>query len=87
MYRFFCEALKWEGEPVNKEPQKCLALTWFTVHDLPDDIIEYPDANLLGHLGGAPLRCTTGSSAASLCPMGAKRVPITKPRFTDTTCL
>jgi ADP-ribose pyrophosphatase YjhB (NUDIX family) len=46
----FFEALEWEGEPINKEPDKCLALDWFTVHDLPDDIIEYPRAGLLGYL-------------------------------------
>ncbi|MFF3350719.1 NUDIX domain-containing protein [Streptomyces sp. NPDC002779] len=53
---FFFEALTWEGEPVNKQPDKCLALTWFTAHDLPGDIIEYPDAGLLGYLDkGGPL--------------------------------
>ncbi|MFF4315781.1 NUDIX domain-containing protein [Streptomyces sp. NPDC001507] len=26
---FFYEAVEWEGEPVNKEPGKCLALAWF----------------------------------------------------------
>ncbi|GAB2818228.1 hypothetical protein GCM10027073_57170 [Streptomyces chlorus] len=49
---FFFEAEEWEGEPVNKEPEQCLALTWFTVHELPDDIIEYPQAGLLGYLRG-----------------------------------
>ncbi|WP_175400248.1 hypothetical protein [Streptomyces prasinopilosus] len=48
----FFEAVTWEGEPVNKETEKCLALTWFTVHELPDGVIEYPGAGLLGHLGG-----------------------------------
>ncbi|MER7688687.1 NUDIX domain-containing protein [Streptomyces sp. NPDC097610] len=47
---FFFEATKWEGQPVNKEPEKCMALEWFTVHDLPDDIIEYPEAGLNGYL-------------------------------------
>ncbi|GGV02513.1 hypothetical protein GCM10010211_82330 [Streptomyces albospinus] len=47
---FFFEATEWDGEPVNKEPEKCLALEWFTVHDLPDDIIEYPAAGLKGCL-------------------------------------
>ncbi|CQR61790.1 NUDIX hydrolase [Streptomyces leeuwenhoekii] len=47
---FFFEATRWEGQPVNKEPEKCLALQWFTVHELPDDIIEYPAAGLLGYL-------------------------------------
>ena len=48
---FFFEAIEWEGQPVNKEPEKCLALEWFTVHELPDDIIEYPAAGLKGYLG------------------------------------
>jgi hypothetical protein len=50
---FFFEATEWEGMPVNKEPEKCLALEWFTVHDLPDDIIEYPEAGLRGYLDGS----------------------------------
>ncbi|MEU6592806.1 NUDIX domain-containing protein [Streptomyces sp. NPDC046881] len=50
---FFFEALAWEGEPVNREPDKCLALTWFPVHELPDDIIEYPRAGLFGYLDGS----------------------------------
>ncbi|WP_370517110.1 NUDIX hydrolase [Streptomyces acidiscabies] len=47
---FFFEATEWEGRPVNREPEKCLALRWFTVNDLPDDIIEYPMAGLRGYL-------------------------------------
>lgn len=47
---FFFEAIEWEGQPLNKEPGKCLALEWFAVHDLPDDIIEYPEAGLRGYL-------------------------------------
>ncbi|MFE3638161.1 NUDIX domain-containing protein [Streptomyces sp. NPDC059168] len=47
---FFFEATEWEGTPVNKEPAKCLALQWFTDHDLPEDIIEYPAAGLHGCL-------------------------------------
>ncbi|MFJ8082776.1 NUDIX domain-containing protein [Streptomyces sp. NPDC096205] len=50
---FFFEALHWQGHPINREPDKCLALTWFTVHELPDDIIEYPNAGLLGYLENA----------------------------------
>lgn len=37
---FFFEATEWEGEPVNREPGKCLELRWFGVHELPDDVIE-----------------------------------------------
>ncbi|MFJ3309669.1 NUDIX domain-containing protein [Streptomyces sp. NPDC086549] len=49
---FFFKAVKWQGEPVNKEPDKCLALQWFTDDDLPEDIIEYPQAGLRGYLNG-----------------------------------
>lgn len=47
---FFFEATQWSGEPVNTEPEKCLTLAWFTIHELPEDIIEYPEAGLLGYL-------------------------------------
>ncbi|MFD7282161.1 NUDIX domain-containing protein [Streptomyces sp. NPDC059862] len=50
---FFFETTEWQGDPVNKEPDKCLALEWFSTHDLPDDIIEYPKAGLLGYLNGS----------------------------------
>ncbi|MBW8087039.1 MULTISPECIES: NUDIX hydrolase [Streptomyces] len=49
----FFEATQWTGEPENREPAKCLALRWFPVHDLPEDIIEYPAAGLHGYLQGA----------------------------------
>ncbi|MFJ8036017.1 NUDIX domain-containing protein [Streptomyces sp. NPDC096032] len=48
---FFFEATQWKGTPTNKEPEKCLTLQWFTDHDLPEDIIEYPGAGLFGCLG------------------------------------
>ncbi|MFE9559037.1 NUDIX domain-containing protein [Streptomyces sp. NPDC006703] len=47
---FFYVATQWSGEPVNQEPEKCLGLEWFSVHELPEDIIEYPKAGLLGYL-------------------------------------
>ncbi|MFF0746680.1 NUDIX domain-containing protein [Streptomyces sp. NPDC004111] len=46
----FFEATQWQGEPENREPDKCLALAWYSVHELPDDIIEYPAAGLHGYL-------------------------------------
>ena len=49
---FFFEATRWSGEPVNREPEKCLGLEWFSVHELPDDIIEYPEKGLLAYLEG-----------------------------------
>ncbi|MBM9506301.1 NUDIX hydrolase [Actinacidiphila acididurans] len=47
---FFFEATVWDGEPVDREPAKCLALEWFAAHDLPSDFIEYPAAGLRGYL-------------------------------------
>ena len=31
----------WRGEPFNREPDKCYALQWFLLGELPDDLIEY----------------------------------------------
>ncbi|MCA1222561.1 hypothetical protein [Streptomyces sp. 8L] len=50
---FFFEVTEWEGQPVNREPDKCTMLQWFTVHELPADIIEYPAAGLNGYLQGS----------------------------------
>lgn len=47
---FFFVTTEWNGEPVNREPTKCLGLEWFSVHELPEDIIEYPKEGLLGYL-------------------------------------
>ncbi|MEU3461928.1 NUDIX domain-containing protein [Streptomyces sp. NPDC006733] len=49
---FFFLATEWSGDPVNREPTKCLRLEWFSVHDLPEDVIEYPKEGLMGYLKG-----------------------------------
>ncbi|MFE4977251.1 NUDIX domain-containing protein [Kitasatospora sp. NPDC056651] len=46
----FYLATRWEGEPVNREPDKCLDLRWFTEDDLPEDLIPYPGAGIRGAL-------------------------------------
>lgn len=46
----FYLAAEWEGEPVNREPDKCLDLRWFTEDGLPDDLIPYPAAGIRGAL-------------------------------------
>ncbi|MFD0404397.1 NUDIX domain-containing protein [Kitasatospora sp. NPDC127116] len=46
----FYLAAEWEGEPVNREPEKCLDLRWFTEDGLPDDLIPYPAAGIRGAL-------------------------------------
>jgi 8-oxo-dGTP diphosphatase len=47
---FFYEATEFTGSPTNKEPEKCLALTWFADHDLPENLIPYPAAGIHGSL-------------------------------------
>ncbi|GAA3858558.1 hypothetical protein GCM10022243_25270 [Saccharothrix violaceirubra] len=42
----FFEALRWTGEPTNREPDKCSAVDWFPLDALPDDLIDYPAAGI-----------------------------------------
>ncbi|WP_336086707.1 NUDIX hydrolase [Nocardia sp. SSK8] len=37
----FFRAERWQGEPFNREPDKCYALQWFPLRELPGDLIEY----------------------------------------------
>ncbi|MFJ7243111.1 NUDIX domain-containing protein [Kitasatospora sp. NPDC098652] len=46
----FFVATEWEGEPVNREPEKCLDLRFFADGALPEDLIPYPAAGIHGAL-------------------------------------
>jgi 8-oxo-dGTP diphosphatase len=37
----FFIARKWQGEVVNKEPEKCNGLAWFELNALPDNVIHH----------------------------------------------
>ncbi|CCH29547.1 NUDIX domain-containing protein [Actinosynnema sp. NPDC047251] len=50
----FFEALRWTGEPVNREPDKCSAVGWFPLDALPDRLIEYPAAGIHAYRTGSP---------------------------------
>ncbi|MDI2029322.1 NUDIX domain-containing protein [Saccharopolyspora sp. TS4A08] len=50
----FFEVLAWQGEPENREPDKCYELAWFRVDDLPTDIIAYPAAGLHAYREARP---------------------------------
>ena len=50
----FFEARRWTGEPHNREPDKCSAVEWFPLNDLPDDVIPYPLAGIRAYLDGVP---------------------------------
>jgi 8-oxo-dGTP pyrophosphatase MutT (NUDIX family) len=38
---FFLRALRWQGEPVLCEPDKCSELGWFACNDLPENVVSY----------------------------------------------
>ncbi|MEV5301173.1 NUDIX hydrolase [Amycolatopsis methanolica] len=50
----FFLATRWTGEPVNREPDKCSAISWFPLGNLPTDLISYPAAGIHAYLTGQP---------------------------------
>ena len=44
--------LRWIAEPTNREPDKCAAVRWFALDDLPGDIIDYPAAGIHAYRNG-----------------------------------
>ncbi len=49
---FFVNVEKWEGEPVNAEPDKCDDIRWVNVDDLPANTIPYIWRALHNHQTG-----------------------------------
>jgi 8-oxo-dGTP pyrophosphatase MutT (NUDIX family) len=50
----FFETHRWVGEPTNREPDKCSAVAWFALNDLPDRLIDYPAAGIHAYQTGVP---------------------------------
>lgn len=48
----FFEARRWIGEPVNREPDKCSAVGWFPLNNLPGEVIPYPLAGIRAYVDG-----------------------------------
>ncbi len=38
---YFFETNRWQGEPSNREPEKCAEIAWFDLDGLPEKIIPY----------------------------------------------
>ena len=49
---FFVHVTKWDGEPVNAEPNKCDDIRWVDVNDLPVNTIPYISRALHNHQAG-----------------------------------
>ncbi|MEO3923022.1 NUDIX domain-containing protein [Micromonosporaceae bacterium B7E4] len=48
----FFEARRWVGEPTNREPDKCSAVSWFSLGALPESLIDYPAAGIHAYRTG-----------------------------------
>lgn len=49
----FFEATAWEGQPVNREPGKCVGWRWFPLAALPAEMIAYAAEALAHYTKGA----------------------------------
>lgn len=48
----FFETRHWIGAPTNREPEKCSAVRWFPLDNLPEEIIDYPAAGIHSYRTG-----------------------------------
>ncbi|HUY46683.1 MAG TPA: NUDIX domain-containing protein [Streptosporangiaceae bacterium] len=74
---FFFEPLRWDGEPVNREPAKCSGLLWADPDNLPAQTVPYTAAAISRIQEGAtfalngwdqPASYRTGTAAGSWPP-------------------
>ena len=49
---FFLAATVWSGDVVNAEPHRCDDLSWYSIHDLPDNMVPYVRRSLENYLHG-----------------------------------
>jgi len=47
---FFFRVRLWDGEPFNREPDKCDDLRWVDIHALPENMVPYVRTALQNHL-------------------------------------
>jgi 8-oxo-dGTP pyrophosphatase MutT (NUDIX family) len=52
---FFFAVSSWQGEPVNAEPDKCAAIAWYPLSDLPADTVDYARVALADIAAGRTL--------------------------------
>lgn len=48
----FFEVTHWDGEPTDREPDKCIGWEWFALTDLPADMIPYAAQALVHYAKG-----------------------------------
>lgn len=46
-YFFLCD--KWNGEITNNEPRKCDDLSWFNLHNLPTNMVDYVESAITNY--------------------------------------
>lgn len=51
---FFFVAEKWKGEPVVKEPNKCDDMSWFSIDNLPENVLPHVREVIESYNDGIP---------------------------------